>query len=287
MRKKALLGVILVLALTSMACSLSGNAPQNQSVGQTETLTISEASPAASSPASAARLVVGMGGGKLNMRPGGEKLVSGTVAYNVAAWKPEISRSDKEVRIEQTIHDASFLGGNIVNNWDLSLGDIPMDLSIQAGAYDGRLDLSGVPLTGLRISDGASKATVTFDKPNPVSMTNFTYSTGASSITLQGLLNANFDEMNFKGGAGNYSLDFAGKITREVKVFIDSGLGNITLNIPRGVNAQINVSGGLNNVSTQGTWTIEGQEYRTTAAEGALLKIQVNVGMGNLQLVSK
>ena len=286
MRKNALLGVILVLALTSIACSLSGNAPQNQNIGQTETLAINEASPATSSSASAG-LVIGMGGGKLNMRTGGEKLVSGTIAYNVPAWKPEISRSDKEVRIEQTIHDASFLGGNVVNNWDLLLGNVPMDLSIQAGAYEGRLDLSGVPLTALRISDGASKATVNFDKPNPVSMTNFTYSTGASNITLQGLLNANFDEMNFKGGAGNYSLDFSGKITREVKVFIDSGLGNITLNIPHGINAQINVSGGLNNVSTQGTWTIEGQEYRTTATEGSLLKIQVNVGMGNLQLVSK
>jgi hypothetical protein len=261
--------------------------PQNQNIGQPETLALSEASPKTSSATSPAELMIGMGGGKLEIRPGGDKLVEGTVEYNVTDWKPEVSRSDKEVRIEQTIRDASFLGGKIVNNWDLRLGNQPMNLTVQAGAYEGRLDLSGVALTGLRISDGASKATVIFDKPNPVSMPNFTYSTGASNITLEGLLNANFEEMNFKGGAGNYSLDFSGKMTREVKVFIDSGLGNITLYIPKGINAQVNVSGGLNNVSTQGTWTIEGQEYRTIGAEGALLKIQVNVGMGNLQLVNK
>lgn len=285
--RRSVLALLLVMALVSMACSFSVNLPQNQNIGPDQTLAISEAGPASSSAESPTDLVIGMGGGKLELRPGGDKLVEGTVEYNVAEWKPEISSNAKEVRIEQTIRDASFLGGTIVNNWDLRLGNVPMNLTVQAGAYDGNLDLSGVPLKGLRISDGASKATVSFDKPNPVSMPNFTYSTGASNITLEGLLNANFDEMNFKGGAGNYSLDFSGKITREVKVFIDSGLGNITLYIPEGINAQVNVSGGLNNVSTQGTWTIEGQEYRTIDTQGPLLKIQVNVGMGNLQLINK
>ena len=90
-----------------------------------------------------------------------------------------------------------------------------------------------------------------------------------------------------RGGAGNFSLDFAGDMTHDVKVFIDGGLGNMTLTVPKGVNAQINVSGGLNNVSTQGTWTIEGQEYRTIGTDGPLLKIQVNMGIGNLRLVNR
>jgi len=278
---------MIVLALASLACSVTINPPQDPDVGPTQTLEVSEAAPEGVSAQAPASLVIGMGGGRLDMRSGGEKLVEGTVEYNIADWEPELSRSGKEVRIEQTIRDAAFLGTRVVNNWDLRLGAVPMDLTIQAGAYEGRLDLGGVALTGLRISDGASKATVTFDKPNPVEMPNFTYSTGASNISLTGLLNANFAEMNFKGGAGNYELDFSGQIKREVKVFIDSGLGNITLRVPKGINAQINVSGGLNNVSTQGTWTIEGQEYRTIGAEGPLLKIQVNVGMGNLQLVNK
>lgn len=280
--KRPIFVLILVLALVSMACSVTFNMPQNN-IGQTQTFAVSEARPDAK-PAS---LTIEMGGGKLDIRPGGEKLVEGTVVYNVAKWKPEIQRSGADVSIVQNIKDASFLGGQVVNNWDLRLGGAATDLIIQAGAYEGKIDLSGVPLTSLKISDGASKATVMFDKPNPETMSSFTYSTGASNIDLEGLLNANFDVMNFKGGAGNYTLDFSGKNSRAVNVFIDSGLGNITLRIPKGVKAQINVSGGLNNVSTQGTWTIDGQEYTSTGAEGPLLKIQVNVGVGNLQLENK
>lgn len=283
MKKRPFIALVLILALASLACSINFNLPQSPTVGATQIFPISEDRPDSAS----ASLVIGMGGGKLNIRPTGEKLVEGTVEYNVSDWKPEITHDGGEVHIDQTVHDASFLGGKVINNWDLRLGPAPMDLQIQAGAYEGKIDLSGLSLTNLRISDGASQATVIFDRPNPVEMTNFTYSTGASSIELDGLLNANFDEMNFKGGAGNYTLDFTGKITREVKVFIDGGLGNMTLKVPKGVNAQINLSGGLNNVSTQGTWTIEGQEYHTIGSEGPLLKIQVNMGIGNLQLVNK
>ena len=280
--KRPVISLILVLALASMACSVTLNMPQ-ANTGPMQTFSVSEARP----DAKTAELVIGMGGGNLEIRPGGDKLVEGTVEYNVAEWKPEIQRSASEVRLEQNIHDAAFLGGKVTNNWDLRLGSGATALTIQAGAYQGKIDLSGVPLTRLDISDGASKATVLFDKPNPEVMSEFNYSTGASDITLEGLLNANFDLMNFKGGAGNFSLDFSGKISREVKVFIEGGLGNITLSVPKGVNAQINVSGGLNNVSTQGSWTIEGQEYRTIGAEGPLLKIQVNMGVGNLQLVNQ
>jgi hypothetical protein len=277
--KRPLLVLVLILAVMSLACSINVDLPEPKT-GPTETVKIAEDAPS-TTPAD---VTIGMGGGKLTIGPGSDRLVEGTVDYNISDWKPEVNRSGNEVSIEQSVKDASFLGGKVVNNWDLRLGKTPMDLTIQAGAYEGELDLSGLALRSLRISDGASKANVTFNLPNPDEMTNFTYSTGASNVDLEGLLNANFREMNFKGGAGNFSLDFSGAMTHEVKVFIEGGLGNMTLVIPKGLNAQINVSGGLNNVSTQGTWTIEGQEYHTIGTEGPLLKIQVNMGVGNLRL---
>jgi len=280
--KRLLFIFIAILAVMSLACSVSVDMPEPKT-GTKEILEISEAAP----DAETAEVTIGMGGGKLTIGPGADQLVEGTVEYNIADWKPEITRDGREVKIEQSINNASFLGGNVVNEWDLRLGEKPMDLSVQAGAYEGELDLSGLALRSVRISDGASKATVIFNLPNPVEMDSFTYSTGAANIDLQGLLHANFKEMNFKGGAGNFTLDFSGEMKHDVKVFIDGGLGNMTLEVPKGVDAQINVSGGLNNVSTQGTWTIEGQEYRTIGTEGPLLKIQVNMGIGNLRLVNR
>ena len=48
----------------------------------------------------------------------------------------------------------------------------------------GRLTLSGVPVTYLNISDGASNAEIVFESPNPTEMDRFSYRTGASDVTL-------------------------------------------------------------------------------------------------------
>ena len=67
-------------------------------------------------------------------------------------------------------------------------------------------------MKSLVIKDGASDNVVSFDAVNPVNMTKLDYTTGASTVTLKGLANANFDIMSFTGGAGTYTLDFAGTL---------------------------------------------------------------------------
>ena len=282
--KRPILIFITILVIASLACSININIPSPK-VGEKQTLEISEAAPSQTP----AQLSIAMGGGKLNIQPGGDKLVQGSVEYNVADWKPVITRDGNSVRIEQKIANGIPLSkglGNITNNWTLLIGNVPTDLSIEAGAYEGKIDLSGVPLTNLKITDGASQAQVTFDKPNPERMDTLTYETGASNIKLTGLANANFDVMNFRGGAGNFTLDFTGKLSRDAQVNVNGGLGNLTIIVPKGSNARIVLGASLNNVSTEGVWTVEGQEYRVTG-EGPVLRIDMNVGVGNLNLINK
>ena len=40
------------------------------------------------------------------------------------------------------------------------------------------------------------------------------YETGASTVKLNGLANANFGTLIFSGGAGDYTLDFSGDLQR-------------------------------------------------------------------------
>ncbi len=281
---KRILLVITVFILVSLACSVTVNMPKEEETGPAETVIIDEAAPAESP----AELVINMGAGELNIQGGAQSLVEGSVEYNVVAWKPEIVRDGREVRISQgDMKNFTFgRGGNLINKWDLFLGAMPLDLTIEAGAYESNLDLSGLSLTGLRITDGASSNNVIFTQPNPVEMDRFTYETGASSIKLEGLGYANFDEMNFQGGAGNYTLDFTGPLQREGHVYIDGGLGNFTIIVPPTTAARILVDGGLKNVSPQGTWNVRNGEYRTEG-EGPLLRIEINIGVGNLTLISE
>jgi hypothetical protein len=118
-----------------------------------------------------------------------------------------------------------------------------------------------------------------------VQMDNFTYTTGASSLKLTGLGNANFTSLAFKGGAGSFTLDFAG-LQRDASVTVDAAASQVTLIIPAGARAHVLLSGGLTNVDAQGTWTHTASSY-DTGTLGPLLTIDAKMGVGNLVLIAK
>ncbi len=277
---RPILLLLSILMITSLACSITVNLPTAK-VGDTQTMQIDEDYPSARPP----ELVIEMGGGELDLQGGAQRLVEGSIEYNVDDWQPELKRDGREIHITQKVTGSIPFGDDVINKWDLRLGAQPIDLTIKAGAYQGELDLTGVPVVRLKISDGASQSDLTFDAPNPVRMDSFTYETGASNVKLSGLAYTDADVINFKGGAGNFSLDFGGQLNRDMRVYVDGGLGNITVKIPKGMNSRIVLSSSLNTISTQGSWTVNDNEYRTLG-EGPLLRIEIKVGVGNLNLIS-
>lgn len=272
---------VLSLALSSLACSFTVNVPTVKT-GDLRTVEISEDYP----EVRPAELTIKMGGGKLDLRGGSAQLVDGSIEYNVDNWDPSVERDGRAVVISQKVTGSIPFGDQIENNWNLMLGSQPMDLTIEAGAYEGTLDLSGVPLTRLKITDGASQSNLVIDTPNPVQMESFSYETGASNVKITGIANSDTDEFNFSGGAGNFTLDFSGTLKRDMRADLEGGLGNITIIIPRGMNARIDLSSSLNTISTEGAWTVENEVYSTNG-EGPLLRIRVQVGVGNLNLVNE
>lgn len=279
---RRLLLPIMGLALAALACGINVNVPKLQT-GPTETVTIGEPR-----PDGVADVTLTLGAGELTLSGGAEGLASGTIDYNVAEWKPAVTREGNTLAITQgsSADNIGVADNDVINQWQLKLGNTPMNLTIIAGAYTGDADLSGLPLTQLTVRDGASSATAHFDSLNPEVMTSLSYETGASNIELTGLANANFETMSFEGGAGNYSLDFSGALQRDTPVTIKSGLGNMRVVVPAASNATITVSGGVTNVNTEGTWTVSSNTYTITGS-GPLLTIKIEMGLGNLTLASK
>ena len=280
--KRGLLMTLTALMAASLACNIGVNVPR-VNTGPTQTLAIHEAAPASGH---AAEVQITMGAGTLALDPGAEGLVAGQVQYNVADWKPSVTHTGNGVAITQGQSNTVALpasGNDIVNDWSLKLGNVPMTLTVDAGAYQGTLNLGGVPLTSLTIQDGASKAKVVFATPNPQTMSTLTYDTGASNVDLEQLANANAQAIDFKGGAGSYQLDFSGKLQRDLAVSVSSGVSTIRLVVPAGVTAKVNVLGGLNNVTTTGSWTHTGDSYTQTGS-GPTVTLNVNMGVGSLQI---
>jgi hypothetical protein len=279
MRILKLIPLVLIAAIL-LGCSFTVNVPSIDTA-TTQTFAVSQAKPIDYDHGD---IRLEMGGGHLNISGGSNQWLTGTVKYNVSSWEPSLSLLNNQLVLTQEhSQNLGIPNGNILNDWTLQMGDMPTSLEISAGAYEGTLDFSGVPLTNLEINDGASKATVRFDSLNPATMQRLVYKTGASSVDLLGLANANTDSLNFSSGAGNYTLDFSGQLTQDMNVKISSGLSQVKIVIPVGTSATINIDNGLSNIETQGTWTVNGAQYKTSGT-GPSITIDVEMAVGNLIL---
>jgi N-terminal domain of toast_rack, DUF2154 len=272
-----IISAFLVLALASLACGFSIDLPAREKAGPEVKESITVADPKSDET----RLSLTFGAGKLTVSPGAQNLVDGTVVYNVNELKPEIQKDGSSIEIKQGDFKSLPSFDNMKNEWDLKVSDTPLDLMIQAGAYEGNLELGGLALKSLTVKDGASHVDLSFLKPNQTEMSILRYETGASDVKLSGLANANFSTLTFSGGAGNYTLDFTGKLQRDATATVQSGLGNLTLIVPEATDAVVTVEGAAVNISSGSGWAQNGQKY-TQKGSGPTLTILVKMAAGNL-----
>ncbi len=285
MKKNSLLILLSVIVIVSMACSFTVTVPTIKT-GDDQVFEIKEKLQVGNDPFG---VKLKIGAAKVNFSGGAKGLLEGTIVYNVIDWAPTITRDDTSIEVTQG--KVSNVGGininDIKNDWDIKFTDkSPIDLSIDAGAYSGTMDFTGVPLASLVIHDGASDNIVSFDSANPVDMSELEYTTGASTVTMKGLANANFGKMTFTGGAGTYTLDFSGELKQDADVKIDAGVSTIKIIIPAGMKVMVEVEGGIKTVNTQGTWTVN-DSYYSTEGEGPTLNMNINTNLGTLTLLQQ
>lgn len=274
------------LAFASLACGVTLNLPED--AVETGPIVVEEISIPDPNPGGSTKLKIIFGAGDLNVQPGaGGGLVTGTASYNVEDLKPEFTTSGDSLTLEQGTFSYDIGGlpnfGSIENTWDLYIGSSPIDLELRAGAFKGQFELGGLALEDLEIFTGAADLEVNFSAPNPASMGSFRLTTGASNTDLLGLGNANFSLLEFRSGAGDYTLDFSGQLQRDATVKIDAALSNIVIIVPAGVPALVEIEGGLNNITAEGTWSGSETTF-TQSGAGPSLTIQIDIGAGNLIL---
>jgi len=275
--------VLSMLMLAAMACTISVPNIPAVKVGELTTVDIAEDLPETNGTP---ELVIETGAAELTIASGGSRFVEGTVDFNVTEWVPTVTHDGNRITISQTdAMSTNIPTHDVINRWDLKLGgSAPFALTINAGAYEGDIDLTGLPLTHFEINDGASDVEVFFGEPNTQTMDELIYNTGASNVKLSGLANANFERMSFSAGAGSYTLDFSGELQRDADVDITGGVSNTKIIIPEGVHAVVEFTTGMSNIETEGTWTIRDGVYEMEG-EGPVLTINIEVGAGNIELV--
>ncbi len=285
-RKMQLIAMTMILALSTLACGITLTMPEAAiEIGDLRTEEILISGPSSDTTAD---VLLEFGAGKLIINPGStDGIISGTATYNVDGVEPQVTTTGSKVTLKQDPFDFE-LGGlpnvnQVKNEWDLAFGSQPMELDIRAGAFEGEIELGGLNLEKVDIFSGAASTKVNFDTPNATTMSEFTFTTGASDCKLTNLGNANFSLMTFRGGAGNYTLDFSGGLSRDATVEIDAALSNVHIIVPAGTYTTLNIDGILANVNIHGDWAGGASTY-SLAGDGPLLTIRVNLGAGNLEL---
>lgn len=282
---KSLYVVLIALVLVTMACGININVPLDEvTTGPTQTESIS----IPLQQKSETNLQLAFGAGEIVVTPGAANLlVEGTAEYNVTDFKPQVSEEDGWIILSTGNLELDGIprikADNIENRWDLKLGSALMNLKINAGAYKGDFELGGLALQSLEINDGAADVHLKFSQSNLAEMSSLRYSTGASTVRMTGLANANFQSMTFRGGAGEYTLDFSGNLSRDASVVVEAGMSEVTIQVPQGTPVRVNFGGGLSDVNTRGDWTKSGDDYILDGS-GPSLTITVELGAGTLNL---
>jgi len=275
------ISAFLALALASLACGSNISLPKMPTPGPEVTDEITVPTPKTDTEDVSLRL--SFGAGDMTLAPGASQLVEGTATYNYDAFKPEVNVDGNNAQITMGEVKSFPSFNDLKNTWDLKLGDTPMDLTIESGAYNGTFELGGLSLNNLTIKDGAANVELTFSESNLVEMSTFRYETGASDVKMSGLANANFSIFDFSSGAGDYTLDFSGELQRDASIKISSGLSNIIISVPEGVNAVVTMDSRVSNVNAGSGWSQNGDVYKQKG-EGSTLTFVIEIGAGDVTL---
>lgn len=278
---------LIILLFSVIACDASLSLPENAI--KIIDLVNDPINVPAPKPNESSEVVINFGAGKLFINPSTEQnLITGTATYNVASLIPEISTSGNKVTLKQGTVDYDITGLpnflEVENSWDIKLNSLPINLEINSWAFiNGQFEFGGMAIEELRLISGTSSIKSYFSVPNLTTMTTFRVITGASSIELNNLANANFSLFDFDGGAGNYILDFSGTLQRDATIDINALASRIVIKVPVGITASVQVANEETNIVLSGDWIGEGTNY-TKTGNGPTLVFKIDLGAGQLTL---
>jgi hypothetical protein len=291
MRKTVLVWPILLVVLSSLACTITVPGVPVPAIPTLEVGPMQEyREEIPLEGTTTAQVEVTLGTGELTLAAGEPDLLfSGLFRTNVPAWKPEVTWKDGVLRVAQP-DTRGMPGPGAENEWDLYLAPrVPMSLKLQVGAAKGHLDLGGLALTDFSLETGASDMVVRWETPNAVPMDRLLLRAGAANVEVRGIGYARPRDVQVEGGVGNLILDFTGPWTDSARVKLTAGVGAITLRFPRNVGVRVAVEGGLSNIQTRGDWHLSEGAYLNGAygGAGATLQVTLTAGVGSVTLESE
>ena len=216
--------------------------------------------------AESVQVEINMAAGELDMSGGANELLEADFAYNVDELEPEVEYSGGTLIVSTPDVDTRVGSWWDLDDyryeWDLRFNDdLPMEMSIKIGAGSVDLELGSLSLTTLDIETGAGEVKMDLSD--------------SSSLT----------RLDVEAGVGQFTVDLTGTWQDDLDANINSGVGELTLRLPRSACVRVDVEGGLSDVKTHGL-TRDGNDYVNDACgeSEATLRIDIIAGVGDINL---
>jgi hypothetical protein len=193
-----------------------------------------------------ARIQLHHGAGRLEVMPSGTpgELLSGSFSGGV---EQHLERSGPAARLElRTSSYPVFIGWPFVMineglSWNIALTrEIPLQLEVETGASETRLNLQDLMVTDLSIKTGASSSTVTL--PAAAGQTRVKVQSGAASVEIylppgvagrihvqSGLAGINIDQNRFPAAGGGYETPGYETAANKADIYVETGVASITI----------------------------------------------------------
>lgn len=198
--------------------------------------------------------------------------------FRVPIGVPELTNTETF-----TVNEANPRGVSVTA---VVLAPIPSDGSILLGG-----GADGLASGEIQYNVADWKPVVTFDGSTlyieQIIPENNISSTPKGSVNTWDLkLGKTLENITISLSTGHYTLTFADTLPDGMTININAGVGNLRLEFPVDISANVDVHRGPASVATEGVWTKDGKVY-ISGNSGAAWTVTVDIGVGNLTLVNQ
>jgi hypothetical protein len=186
-----------------------------------------------------------MGTGEIRVNGGADNLMDGTFEYNVPRWEPYIHYNVSGDRGRLDVRQGRSSGipfGRAKNRWNISLQEnVPLDIEVDFGAGEGKLDFSSIKLRSLNIDMGVGDLTVDLTGPYDKNVdVNIDGGIGSTTVYLPEDIGVrvrvdkgigSVDAWGLNKDGRTYTNDAYGSSDVTMKIEIDAGIGSIDLRV--------------------------------------------------------
>lgn len=140
----------------------------------------------------------------------------------------------------EMVEDFDSEGPSEMPSMDLELpSGVPMDLQLLFLAGTADVDLTGMPIRTLDLTNGASESEVRVSEVNPEPMSWAKINVGVADFTVTGLGNLNSREVEVMAGLGVVTLGIDGEWPPDSRLSIGMGLGAMRIHIPESLGVRV------------------------------------------------